>query len=69
MTPPNLLRSFEIIKNELDKLADEYILTTDNSPQFADAVTAVDKLCKILMRTDFSKKDSRHVSDGRVSIE
>ena len=51
-----LLKKFEIIKNELDKLADEYNITTANSPQYADAVTAIDKLCKILMRDDFAKK-------------
>ena len=50
-----LLKEFENIKNSLDNLADEYNLDTDNSPQYADAVTAIDKLCKILMRDDFAK--------------
>ena len=52
-----LLRDFEIIKNILDNLADEYNLDTDNSPQYADAVTSIDRLCKILMRNDFAKED------------
>lgn len=51
----NLLKSFETIKNELDMIADKYTLTPGNSPQFADAVTAIDKLCKSLMRGDFTK--------------
>ena len=55
----NLLKSFEIIKSELDKLADIYNIDEHNSPQYADAVTAIDKLCKILMRSDFAKGDTQ----------
>ena len=53
-----VLKSFEIIKNELDKLADQYGITADNSPQYADAVTGFDKLCKTLMRDDFAKNEN-----------
>lgn len=52
---PFLLKEFEVIKNSLDKIADEYNISTDNSPQLADAITAFDRLCKILMRADFAK--------------
>ena len=57
MSPPDLLKEFEVIKDSLDRIADAYTLTTDNTPQFADTVTAVDRLCKILMRSDFTKEN------------
>lgn len=54
-----LLQSFQIIKNELDALGDKYKLSADTSPRYADAVTAIDKLCKMLMCEDFAKKKRR----------
>ena len=50
-----LLKEFEVIKNSLDNLADKYNLDVSNSPQYADVITAVDRLCKILIREDFAK--------------
>ena len=52
---PFLLKEFENIKNSLDMIADAYNIDAENSPQYADAVTGVDKLCKVLMQQDFRK--------------
>ena len=54
---PWLLKEFEAIKNSLDKIADAYNIDGENLPQYADVITAVDKLCKILMRDDFAKEN------------
>ncbi len=53
---PFLLKEFEIIRNSLDNIGDEYKIDGTNSPQYADAITAIDKLCKTLILNDFAKK-------------
>lgn len=60
MSPPDLLKEFERIKDSVDNIAEAYTLTRSNSPQYADVVTAVDKLCKTLMRSDFTKKENQY---------
>jgi len=54
---PLLLKEFENIKFSLDTIADAYNIDAENSPQYADAVTGIDKLCKVLMQQDFQKEN------------
>ena len=56
---PLLLKEFEIIKNSLDKIFDKYNINAENSPQAADAVTGIDRLCKVLMQQDFQKENQK----------